>query len=71
MNLLDKYDIDIDIIDISKNNIIGILDLENKFANLIKLDCSDNKITELKGLGDKLIELNCYNNRITKFRQFT
>jgi len=51
-------------IDISNQNIKGILDL-NKFVNLEELDCSNNEIVEIINIPPKLKYLNCSNNQLT------
>ena len=51
-------------LNLSNKNIIGLLDLI-KFNSLIKLDCSNNQITNFDNLPNSLIELYCSNNQIT------
>lgn len=63
-NLLDKYDENIKILNLSNQNIEGILNLE-KFKNLEELNCSNNKITEIINL-PYIKYLNCSNNKISK-----
>jgi Leucine-rich repeat (LRR) protein len=49
MDILNQFADDVTEIDISHNNIEGILDFK-RFTKLIKLDCSDNEITSLDNL---------------------
>ena len=63
--LLDEYDKNIEVLNISNKNIIGILDLD-KFKNLKILYCQKNKITELINLPFNLEYLNFSNNEISK-----
>jgi hypothetical protein len=65
--LLDKYSREIEVLDISNNNIKGILRL-NKFYRLKELNCSNNQITRIKSFPSSLQYLNCYNNQITKIK---
>ena len=64
--ILENYSNTITELDISKFNIQGILNL-SRFKNLIKLNCSDNKITDITGVGPNVKNIDCSNNLITIF----
>ena len=61
--ILNKYDKNTKILDISNKKIIGVLCLY-KFPNLEELNCSFNKIIEIINLLYSLKYLNCSNNKI-------
>jgi len=42
---------------------VGILNMKD-YKNILKLDCSFNRIIYIKNLSESLIELNCCNNII-------
>ena len=64
IELLNQYSSNITELNLSSKNISGILDL-SKFQDLIKLNCSNNKITNLENLSKKLKSLNFFDNNIT------
>ncbi len=67
IKLLESYDSNVQELDISNCNIVGVLDLIN-FTNLKKVDCSNNQITHIIGLDiitEKYIEyFDCSNNNL-------
>lgn len=63
--ILNNYKKNILQLEISRKNIIGLLDL-GKFTKITKLDCSCNLITNLLNLPLTLKELDCSNNKITQ-----
>lgn len=63
-SILEQYDDNIKELDISNKNITGIIDL-SRFKNLIKLNCSGNKITTING--SKFITNINYSNNSIKF----
>ena len=65
IKILNKYDKNIKILDISNKKIKGIICLK-KFKNLKNLNCSFNKIIEIVNLPFSLKYLNCSNNKIVK-----
>ena len=66
--LLDNFNFDIKVMDISNQNISGILDLI-KFSNLEELYCQKNKITQIINLPDKLKRINCSSNKIKRLEK--
>jgi Leucine-rich repeat (LRR) protein len=62
--ILDLYDNDIKVLDISNKEIKGELDLA-KFKKLGKLYCQNNEITSLCNISGYLRYINCSNNLIT------
>jgi Leucine-rich repeat (LRR) protein len=65
IKLLSEYNYKTIHLDISNENVEGILDLKKKkFNKLEELNCSDNKITEIINLPRGLKYLNCSNNQI-------
>ena len=65
IKLLNKYDKNTEILDISNKKIEGILCLDD-FKKLEELNCSNNEITEINNLSFSLKYLNCSNNKIVK-----
>lgn len=61
--LLDKYDFDIERLELNYSNILGILDLA-KFNTLTYLDCSFNKITNIINIPSTLKYLNTSFNHL-------
>ena len=51
-------------LDISSRELIELPDYINKYTNLKKLYCGDNKITSLDNLPPTLEQLYCRNNKI-------
>jgi len=51
-------------LNISSKNLEGNLDLSD-FVNLETLDCGDNKLTGIIGLGSKLTSFRCSSNQLT------
>lgn len=62
-SILSKFSDDVDEIDVSGCQIIGIVDL-SRFTNLIKFSCNKNEITSIKGFASSLEYLNCSGNFI-------
>ncbi len=58
IELLKEYPFDSTELDLSANNIEGILDLSG-YNELTKLNCSINPITSLDNLPNKLTSLDC------------
>jgi Leucine-rich repeat (LRR) protein len=48
-----------------RRHIVGNFFKDDRFPNLVKLDCSRNQITKLKVNCPSLQELRCYNNQLT------
>ena len=63
INLLNIYPNNITELNISCNDIAGILDL-SRFKNLVKLLCFSNSITKIINLPISLTELNCSSNKL-------
>ncbi len=63
IKLLDTFNLDIEILDISNSNIKGIVDL-SKFKKLKELNCSNNKITEIILPHMEIDIIDCSNNLI-------
>lgn len=63
-SILEQYEDNIKELDISNKNITGTIDL-SRFKNLIKLNCSGNKITKING--SRLISNINYSNNSIKF----
>lgn len=61
-----KYDCDLESLDISNCGIVGILNL-SRFRKLKELDCSNNLITSIENLSTKINKINCSNNQIQIF----
>lgn len=66
--ILSEFNEDCFEISIPFRNIKGILDL-SKFYRLKKINCSNNKITEIIGLSNTIEVLICFNNNIKKFNK--
>jgi hypothetical protein len=62
--LLNTFNPNIEILNISNENIIGILNL-NKFKKIKILNCSNNKITCIQNIPKTIINLDCSYNNIT------
>ena len=69
INLLNKYNSDTKIIDISNKNIEGILDLSN-FIMLRELYCQHNKITQIIFPNTFISYLDCSHNKIIKLSSY-
>ena len=65
IKLLNNYNKNTEILNISNKNIKGILDLAN-FKELTELYCYSNEITEIINIPTFLEYLNCSNNKIQK-----
>ncbi len=63
-NFLNNYNLDITKLNLSAQNITGILDL-SRFRQLKKLICKANKITQIINMPETLEELDCKDNEIT------
>lgn len=63
IQILSEYDLNSIYINISNKNINGLLDVGN-YQKLVKLDCSNNRITQIMNLPDSLKYFICENNLI-------
>ncbi len=63
-NILNTFDLNITKLNLSAQNIIGILDL-SRFTQLKILICKANKITQIINMPETLEELDCKDNEIT------
>ena len=63
ITILSQYDKSMEILNISKSNILGILDL-SEFVNLKELDCSSNEIKCIKNTPETMVKLICSANKI-------
>jgi Leucine-rich repeat (LRR) protein len=70
IDLLNIYPNNITELNISSNDIVGILDL-SRFKNLSKLLCFSNSITKIINLPISLTELNCGSNKLKELNELS